>query len=280
MLIVTSGCSHSVIFPEKENIIAANPHLQSVDEWTYDVDVPNPWPNQLAASLKADLVNLSSEGKDNNQIFNDTLSYLSDPLKPKPDFLVVQWTELRRLNIFKSRHSESWDKFLLGDRPNNNLFSPIQWKKIAVHPKLPEWRTILQKTETGNIAPVELFHNSNRVEILDVIHKTFALQAVCDLQNVKLCILNMHGLNDMPEHVYKRINHESFLIRNVWSSVGWFDHLYWEGFTPAWHNHFKDDAHSYTAECLKDFFETGKRIYTEVVSYPEGDRVYRYTTDE
>lgn len=285
MLLVTSGCSHSVIYPEKENLPYTYPHLMGIplDEWSCDVEVEDPWPYKLARKMNAELINLSNEGKDNRQIFNDTIAFLSDPNQPTPDALVIQWTELSRLCIFKQNHTKKWEAT---NRPHNNNFMLPHWVKIGARRNKEGastkelFRRINLYNLDGTLGEFMIFSENYTVEKIELIHMTYVLQMLCEARKIKLCVVPFFETNEIPEHYWLRVDPNIFLIANIQESQGWADHLLWEGYEPFWHNHYQDDAQDYTAECIKEFLNNGVQTYVSRMPYPNKTLIHRYCADD
>tara|TARA_S200002703_G_scaffold132881_1_gene120867 strand:- start:756 stop:1607 length:852 start_codon:yes stop_codon:yes gene_type:complete len=283
MILLSSGCSHSVKFPDPINLPE-----RGIDPNTYRFDVVNTWSDYLCEQLGAQNVNLSREGKDNNQIFNDVLEYLSNPAKTTPDIVVVQWTEYGRICLFKHRHTNKW---IRGNRPDGTKFQLPHWYKLSWRPE-PTYPERYQHTiqvwdeRKRNMKNLQILSNTYIVERKDVINKTFALEHICRAMGVKLIYFFMDKIGPLEQldpHAFDRIDHKNHsLIHNIQHSEGWYTHLKWSGFDVWEHNHFKEDAHKYTAERLYKMITQDTQTVTEDYVYPFDAKrpVYRYITED
>tara|TARA_S200002703_G_scaffold43403_1_gene37803 strand:+ start:1257 stop:2051 length:795 start_codon:yes stop_codon:yes gene_type:complete len=253
------------------------------------LDVPVVWSDYLAYQLGGKNVNLSNEGKDNNQIFNDTVQYLSDPTKKKPDVVVVQWTEIDRLCVFKKKHTDSWRE-IIKDRPHGNRFALPHWQKLSYknhdnYPPEKQFKLHMWDGKDCNYKAFEYFSDDRVVEKNELLIKTFALQEITKSLGMKFIWYFMEDIRGVDQAVWDRIDYRNnCLIEDPSKSWGWYDHLEWCEYKPYDHFHFKIDAHKYTAKRLQKMIEENVQTVVEDVAYKgvqeKGRRVYRYIAEE
>lgn len=208
-----------------------------------------PWPKILADKLECQLVNLAKDGKANYQIVEETIRYLLND--SQFEHVVVQLTEWKRLNFFRSNHSFTW---IPADIESQT--------KDFGHVKIPAVNDkdlrVTRFLNTPNEKHYDIGDKSLVNNIITTGTLVSCLYSLCERLGISLTIINYHSIGDcVYDAVWKSIPNECFLIKN--KTRGMYNHLLWNFETPDTF-HFEQASHYYLANLVYEHYVSGKRI--------------------
>lgn len=233
-------------------------------------NLPRPWPERIGDITGWKIENYGMSGASNDFIFRTTMKYLAQG--HRPDYLIVQLTELKR--------------FMLPVRDRMETY----WSTPDLNFQL--WRSCRQSAKQRHPE----FLPEQEMALIYV----WNIQQMCAQLGVVCRFISFSDLSKIPDSpMWNHIDRSSFLHENPHN--GWLNHVWWKfgelGIiqppnpedNPSWGriratNHMTDIAIDYTVECWLNYLETGKQIVIEEENYLEVHKmkplVYRYTEEE
>ena len=235
-------------------------------------NLPTPWVSRLGRLTGWDVTNYGSSGGSNEFIFRNAIKYLAQG--NTPDYLIVQWTELKRyLMPITDGMIQSWSNtdLNLGD----DMWMSCKLPKQNRHPKFfPEQEMILIWT--------------------------LCLQEFCEKHEIDCRFVTYCDLGSIPDNpLWNHIDTSKFLHCNF--ENGWLNHCMWsfghkeaiiqlptEKDAPLDRvlaaGHLNDVAIDYTAKCWYNYLIHNKQYDIEEQDYIHTRKlsslVFRYTGEE